>query len=298
MSKFFFFLIFCLTQSVFAISILQSKNNKILISMDGEKIQVGQTLILKNADGKVVAKALVTQAKGEKAIAAIKAGKADGSETVSLAGGAAPAAPAEGDEMASDSFTKPSRSGAPRLSAKRVALLLTLSMNSMQTKQADRSATPNVETVTLAGTGIGLAASVDWPLVPWLIFRGTLGYEPFTASGSGQFLSCNDGTSRDCTAAIDYLSAGGFARFNFNKSKYQFWGAAGGTGKFPISKNSTALRTDDIKLTVTFAGAAGLDWFISSSAFVPVSFEYQMFQSSDTVTANQILIRGGYGWAF
>jgi hypothetical protein len=295
MSKFFFLFIFCLSQGAFAVSILQSKNNRILISMDGEKIEVGQTLILKNADGKEVAKAVVTQAKGEKAIAVIKNGKADGSETVTVAVGT-PAA-AEG-EFTAESAPRKTHSTAYRLNAKKLALLLTLSMNSMQTKQADKSATPNIETVTLAGTGIGLAASVDWPLSTWLIFRGTLGYEPFTASGSGQFNSCNDGTSKDCNASIDYLSAGGFARFNLTKSKYQVWVGGGGTSKFPISKTSTALKTDDIKLTVTFAGAAGLDWFIASDAFVPLSLEYQMFQSSDTVTANQILVRGGYGWAF
>lgn len=297
MSKSFFFAILMAAQFSFAASILQVKNSRILISVDGEKLEVGQSIVLKNAEGKEVAKAIVTQAKGEKAIATIKSGKADGSETIELSDGSSSSSSIMEEEMSPDSYSKKSK-GNPRLNAKKLALLLTVSVNNMTTKQADRSATPNIEDVKLAGTGIGLAASLDYPMNTWLILRGTLGYEPFVASGSGNFFSCDNGNSRDCTASISYLSAGGFARVNFTKSKLQLWGGLGGTGKFPISKSSTALRTDDIKLTVTFAGAGGVDWFISSSSFVPISLEFQLFQPSDTVSANQILLRGGYGWSF
>ncbi|MCC2678114.1 MAG: hypothetical protein K0R29_690 [Pseudobdellovibrio sp.] len=296
MSKFFFLVILLASQFAFAVSILQVKNNRILLSMDGEKLEVGQSIVLNNSDGKEVAKAIITQAKGEKAIATIKSGKADGSETV-VVGTGGTSTPVMEEEVAADSFSKKSK-GNPRLNAKKFALLLTASMNNMSTKQADRSVTPNIEDVKLTGMGIGLTGSFDYPLNTWLILRGTLGYEPFVAAGSGNFFSCDNGSSRDCTANISYLSAGGFARVNFTKSKFQLWGGAGSTGKFPISKSSTALRTDDIKLTVTFAVAGGADWFISNSSFVPLNFEYQMFQPSDTVTANQILLRGGYGWAF
>ena len=291
MNRIFIFIIF-IAQFSYGASILQSKNNRILISLDGDKLEIGQTILLKNTEDKVVAKAVIAQVKGEKAIATVKNGKVDGSETISLDNGAAAS-----EEMSPDSYSKKTKS-VYRLNAKKFALLLTVSLNNMVTKQADRNVTPNIEDVTLAGTGIGLTGSFDYPLNSWLILRGTLGYEPFVASGSGNFLSCDNGTSRDCTASISYLSAGGYARVNLTHSQYQFWVAGGGTGKFPISKSSTALRTDDIKLTVTFGAAGGLDWFISTGSFVPVSLEYQLFQSSDTVTANQILFRAGYGWAF
>jgi len=296
MSKAFFFSVFFAAQLSFAASILQVKNNRILLSMDGDKLEVGQAIVLQNSDGKEVAKAIITQAKGEKAIATIKSGKADGSETVVTGTGGANSAELE-EEVTPDSYTSKKSRGNPRLNAKKFAALLTISMNNMTTKQATLGG-GQIEDVALTGMGIGLTGSFDYPLNTWLILRGTLGYEPFVAAGSSNFLVCDNSTSRDCTANISYLSAGGFARVNFTKSKLQFWGGAGGTGKFPISKSSTALRTDDIKLTITFAVAGGVDWFTSNSAFIPLNVEYQLFQPSDTVTANQILLRGGYGWAF
>jgi hypothetical protein len=42
----------------------------------------------------------------------------------------------------------------------------------------------------------------------------------------------------------------------------------------------------------------GLDYFVGNKNFIPVSLEYQLFLSSDTVSANAILFRAGYGWAF
>ncbi len=293
MSKTFFIIFLFFAQLAYAVSILQVKNNRVLLSMDGEKLEVGQSVTLNDTDGKEVAKAIITQAKGEKAIATIKSGKADGSETV-VVGNGGTSTPVAEEEISPDSYAKKSKN--PRLNGKKLAVVLTASINNMSTKQSDLAL--NIEDVKLAGTGIGIAATMDYPLNTWLILRGTLGYEPFVASGSGNFLICDSKTSRDCTVNINYLSAGGFARVNLTKSKFQLWAGAGGSAKFPISKSSTALVDSDIKLTITFAAAGGADWFISNSSFVPLNLEFQMFQPSDTVTANQILLRGGYGWVF
>jgi hypothetical protein len=139
---------------------------------------------------------------------------------------------------------------------------------------------------------------LDYPLLNWVTFRGVLGYEPFNVTGSAQFNSCNNKSSPDCNANISYLAAGGFARFNLNKSKTLFWAGAGAVAKFPISKTSTALIVEELKLTTTFGAAFGVDYFLSNKTFIPVSLDYQMFIPSETVTGNMITIRGGYGWAF
>lgn len=288
-----FFTAYLLANITFAASILQTKKNRILISLDGDKVQVGQTIILKDAENKQVATAIITQAKGEKAIATLKTGKVDGSETISLNQDLS----TDELEVSPDSYSKQSKN-VYSLNNKRWAVLVTGTMSNMVTKQADKSVTPNIEDVTLTGMGFGLAGSVDVPVNNWLILRGTLGYEPFNVTGTAKFNSCNDGTSTDCNAAINYLSAGGFARVNLTKSATQFWLGAGATAKFPMSKSTTALRSDDIKLTVTGAAAGGVDYFISNKGFIPLSFEFQLFQASDTVTANQMVFRGGYGMAF
>ncbi len=306
MNKFFIiFLSFLfLSPFAFASSIIQVKGDKVLLSLDADQtVTVGQKIAFKNAEGKTVCIAEITQAKGAKAIATIKKGKVSGNESLFLGkgsgtGSGSAAAPAEEAPVASDAQAGSSTKGVYRLNATKVALLLTVGMNNMTTKQADGSPTPQTEDVPLVGNSFGLAGSLDYPLTNWLIFHGTLGYEPFNAEGTATIFGCDNLTSKTCNAMISYLSAGGFARFNFTKSKFQMWGGLGGTAKFPVSKTSTALKVDDIKLTITFGGAFGADWFISNKSFIPLSLEYQMFQSSDTVTASMILIRAGYGWAF
>ena len=286
---------FAFTQTAYAVSIQQAKGNRVLLSLDGDKLSVGQTITLKNSEDKTVATAIVSQVKGGKALATIKTGKADGSETVSI--GEATDEGAE-ENISPDSFSKKTKS-VYRLNSTKFSGLLTIGMNQMNTKQSDgQTPTPNTEDVALKGNSFGLTGALDYPFNNWLILRGTLGYEPLVAKGSSTLLACNNLTSTDCDANINYLSAGGFARFNLTKSRFQAWVAAGGTAKFPISKTTTALRSDDIKMTMTFGAAGGFDYFVSNKTFIPVSLEYQLFQSSETVSANIILIRGGFGWAF
>ena len=288
-------ILFCSSTS-FAASIIQTKSNKVLISLDGDSASVGQTISLVDSDGKTVATATISQVKGGKAIATIKSGKADGSESIQFADH-------EGDEKAADEISPDSYSkqakGVYRLNGTKISFAVTAAMNNMVTKQSDGvNPTPNTEDVTLTGSSVGLTGIIDYPFNNWLILRGTLGYEPFNVTGNAINLSCDNLTSRECNAMISYLSGGGFARFNITKSRFQLWVGLGATTKFPIAKTTTALKSDDIKMTMTFAGAFGADYFINNKSFIPVSAEYQMFQASDTVTANIILFRVGYGWAF
>lgn len=299
-----FIIVFISSKLALSATIVQVKGDKVLIDLAGDQVSVGQKIGFKNSDNKTVCIAEVTQAKGSKAIAVIKKGKLTGDESIFYSKAAAtPTAAPEASVDTEESISPDKLSGEPakgvyRLNGKKVAILLTAGMNNMTTKQADSQPTPNLETVQLVGNSFGLAGSLDLPLTSWLIAHATLGYEPFVAAGSATYLSCDSQSSRDCNANINYISAGGFARFNLTKSRFQMWMGLGGTAKFPVSKTSTALNVNDVKMTVTFAGAFGADYFISNKTFVPVSLEYQMFQSSDTVSANTILIRGGYGWAF
>ena len=290
-----FILLLCASSTSYAASITQTKNNKILISLDGDTANVGQIITLMDTDNKQVATATITQVKNGKAIATVKSGKVDGSESISFGEGSDDKA---ADEISPDSYSRQAK-GVYRLNSTKMSVVVTSLMNNMITKQSDgTNPTPNTEDVTLKGSSIGVTGIIDYPFNNWLILRGTLGYEPFNAAGTSTLISCDNLTSRECTAMINYLSAGGFARFNITKSRSQLWVGVGATAKFPMSKTTTALRTDDIKMTMTFAGAVGLDFFINNKSFIPVSAEYQMFQASDTVTANIILLRVGYGWAF
>ena len=288
-------LILFFSSQSFAIKIIQAKGNKILIDLEEETVAVDQQLYLLNSNNKKIALATITQSKNGRAIAVLNKGKTDGAVSIELIDAAVSAeAPA-----AEGGSAKTSTKGVYRLGGTKISGVLTIATNSMVTKQADgTSPIPNQEDVALAGSSIGLTGAMDYPFNNWLILRGTLGYEPFTAAATSRFFSCDNLTSKNCNANISYLSAGGYIRFDLTKSRALVWVAGGATTKFPISKTTTALKADDIKMTFTYAFAFGLDYFINNKNFIPASLEYQLFQSSDTVTANIIMLRAGYGWAF
>lgn len=287
-----------LSCSSFAAKIIQVKNGKVLIDLEGEEAAIGDKFFLISSANKKVALATISQVKNSRAIAQIDKGVADGSESIRFvkSSGATPPAKKtkEDDAPVTEESIQVYRTGGTKISG-----VLTLLSNNMTTKQTDgANPVPNTEDVAMKGSGVGLTGIIDYPVAPWLIMRGTLGYEPFVASGTSQFLSCDGLSSTNCTASINYLSVGGYARFDFTKSRSTAWAALGFTLKQPLSKSTTALLADDIKTTTTLALAAGLDFFINNKSFIPISAEYQMFQSSDTVAANIILLRVGYGISY
>jgi hypothetical protein len=279
---------------LFAARVIQAKDKRILIQLEStESISIGQKIFLVSKDDKKVAAATVVQVKNNRAIAEISKGASAGNEYVELTDyGMTP------EKEALNHYSK-TLTTSHRLSSLRIAVTGIISMNNMATKQSDAvSPTPNTETVNMTGLSFGLGATADYNYNPWLVLRGTLGYEPFNASGSSQFVVCNNLSSRDCSATLGYLSAGGFARYDYIKAKTTYWVGAGLVIKHPLSKTTTALRSDDIRTTSTIALTTGADIHRTDKTYIPVALEYQMFQSSETVSANLILIRAGYGWIF
>lgn len=275
--------------SAFAARIIQTKGKRILIQLDGEFAFVNQQINLLDRKNKKVALATVTQVRGGRAIATLVSGQIEGDETLEFI---------EDTTGLAQPVTSPGQR-VYRVNANKFSVMLMLANNSMSTKQTDGSnPAPNTETVAMKGTSFGLTAAYDYPFSTQFVARLTGGYEPYSAKGTAQFLSCDALTSTNCTADINYLSGGGYLRFDFARSSVTPWAALGATIKYPLTKSTTALLANDIKATTTFGLAAGADWFTSGANFVPFSVEYQLFQSSDTVTANILMLRAGYGWAF
>ena len=291
-----FLTLLLLSSQSHAIKILQSKGNKVLFDLEDETLAVDQKLYLVNASNKKIAIVTVTQSKNGRAIAILNKGKLDGATGIELMA----VAPISAEAPTEEGGTAPTKTGEVfRLKGMKISGLLTIGINNMGTKQSDGTLpVPNQEDVALTGTSMGITGAIDYPFISWLTLRGTFGYEPFVAAGTSTIFACSNLTSKSCDANINYLAAGGYARFDLTKSKALAWVGLGGSTKFPISKSTTALRSDDIKMTFTFAVGGGLDYFISNKSFIPASFEYQLFSSSDTVSASIMLVRLGYGWAF
>ncbi|MFZ3229398.1 MAG: hypothetical protein WA160_04275 [Pseudobdellovibrio sp.] len=292
----FFTILFFAAQFVFSAQVKQTKNNKVIIDNQDDIIEVGQDYYLVNIDNKKVAIINISAVKNGKSIATIIKGKSNGDETLQLKSG-----PSSSEKVSQDAET--SENTTPTLykySAKKISLLVNLFNNSMTAKESDgASPNPHIEDVDMKGTSFGFTAALDRPLNSWFALRGTLGYEPFKASGTANYNGCDSTSSTNCTAEMNYLSAGAYARFDVYRAKaLMTWLAVGGTTRIPISKSSTALKTDDIKMTATYAIALGADYFISNKFFIPFSLEQQTFLNSDTVKASVLAIRFGIGMPY
>jgi hypothetical protein len=198
---------------VFAARVTQSKKGKVIIDLEGQEAAVNQNIILVNAQNKRVAIAKITLVKNGKAIATITKGKAQGNEKVTLVG----KAKASGGD---GPITQPQETPIYTASSKKISVIATMMSNSMTTRQIDGSA--NTEDVAMKGSTFGVTAAVDWPVMPSLSLRGTLGYEPFKASGDSKYLACDGQSSITCTADITYLSGGGYVRWDVTRPKTQF----------------------------------------------------------------------------
>ena len=281
----------------FAAKVLQVKNDKVMIDLEGAEAEVDQTVVLISPENKKVALAKIEKTKNGKAIALVTKGKSQGNETVSFpaAGKVSKSTDSAQATTPSESSPEGSSSTVYKTQSKRYSGLLTILSNTMVTKQTDGT---NTEDVSMKSSTFGISGAIDWPLLSYLTARGVVGYEPFKASGTSTYLSCNSLTSTNCTAEINYLTAGGYARFDLTKSRAQFWLGIGANMKFPLSKSTTALKQEDIKMTMTYGAALGMDFFINSKMFVPVSVEQQSFLKSDTVSASMLMVRAGFGQTF
>lgn len=286
--------IFILGTSAQAARVIQSKNGKVMIDLEGDSVAANQSLFLLNAQNKKVALVKILQVKNGKAVAIITKGKSNGSEIVQTGGNTS----AGNDESSYSAGSRNDKKAMYRAETKKASVVVNLMSNSMTTRQADDTLpTPNVEDVAMKGSSFGVTGVLDWPIGHQFSLRGTLGYEPFKAAGTAVRPSCGGATTTDCNADITYLSGGGFVRYDFMKAPLIFWVAGGGTLKFPMSKSTTALNPSDIKMTMTYGAAVGVDYFINPKYFVPVSIEQQYFLKSDTVDANIMILRGGFGMA-
>ncbi len=271
-----------------AASLMQIKNQKTLIDLEGHDASVDEVYDVVGAAGKS-GQVKIVQVKNGKAIGQIISGSV-----------------AVGQKLRTNLNVQ----SVPRTARKKdivirhdlmqFSILGKLMMNTITTKQADNNALPRTETVTMNGTNIGVTAALDYPLSSQYTFRGQFGLEPVVVKGTAQYQSCNGRTSTDCNVSINYLAGAGYLRYDFIKSQNTLWGAIGGTVKFPMSKSSTALVSGDINMANTLGLMFGYDYNFDNKTYIPATFEYHYsFNTSESVPAiNQIALQLGYGWKF
>ena len=84
--------------------------------------------------------------------------------------------------------------------------------------------------------------------------------------------------------------------FNPHNSLTRYWGGAGASLVFPLSKgNTNAVQVDDVGSTMTFHVGGGLDYQLNDKYFIPVTAEYILFPPSDDVSSNMMMLKVGFG---
>jgi len=284
-----------------AVIVLQVKDNKAVLDNEDEDVEVGQIFYALSNNKKRTGNFItVTAVKGGKSIAILTRGRVYPKQLLEAktTQNSSEDNSAELEDLENTDISSPIK--VFRTNSNRVSLLLNFMSNSMTAKESDGvPPTPQVEDVLMKGISLGVTATIDYPVKPWFEFRGTVGYEPFVASGTSGITGCDNATSRDCRVNIGYLAGGGYGRFNvYTRKQILTWVGFGVTGRFPATKVSTALRTNDLNLTSSYGFAVGADYFISNKNFIPFSIEQHYFFKSDTVQANFLSIRVGYGLAY
>lgn len=304
------FLIFYFSFSTNAATITKIKNNKVLLDNDDAEIQIGQEFYIIDKNNKKTGSLVrIISVRGEKSVGLIFRGNILPNQTLlpkppSSEQPVANLRETKEDETTDTDTSETDSDESPvtvfRNNTKKIGVLFDVLLNTMNAKESDGTPpTPNIETVTMVGTSIGLTGTVDYPVKPWLELRGTAGFEPFSVSGMAMITGCDNATSKNCSANINYLVAGGYSRFNLYQKKFiNVWAGIGFNLRYPIAKSSTAVRSSDLNLTTSYGFAAGGEYFLTFKRFIPFSIEQQYFKSSDTVSANLLSFRAGYGISY
>lgn len=281
-------------------TVTQVKNNKVMISLEDETVNIGDQLFVLNSDGKKVAIVEVTASKNKKALATVVKGTpvVDGTTQLKSSSGGGGGSSESTKESSGRSAGK---SKIIRQDMIQIGFIAKMMMNTMAAKQQDSTLPfPNKETVSMQGSSFGIAGTLDYKLMSWLKFHGAVSYDMLDVAGTGVYNSCDGKTSKDCNASISYLGFQGLGRFDIIKSSFNLWTGVGYSAKIPLSKKSTAINTDALKQSDTVVFALGADYHINNKSFIPLTFEYHysLNTSEEVPTIDQMAFMGGYGFKF
>jgi hypothetical protein len=166
-------------------------------------------------------------------------------------------------------------------------------MNSM-TASVSSNTYPTAVSTGMSGTGFSVGGFYDSLFSSDIVGRGSVGLEQFSASGTTTNPVCAN--SKNCTANINYLSFYGLLKWYTNQGSYRNWVGGGAGYLIAISKSSSALNESQISTNQVFTFAYGCDVQMSRQNYIPISLEYNLFPSSATVKANQIMLKAGWAW--
>lgn len=257
------------TISAEAATVKAVKGRKVLVDMGSDKLKAGDVLRINNASGKK-GMVKISKIKGTLAEAQLK-GVAEVGSTLTAAS----------KRKRSKSGSSVSQAAPPaKKSQSRWGAMAGASMISSEITIDPVNGDP--VNVKLDGIGFSAKGLFDYQLFGSFWFRGLLGLEQFNVKGSDPAVT--DECSGECKANINYLAGDLWGRFVMGT----FWAGAGMSLLFPMTKDVTAFRESSVSTTSIFSVGGGLDM----DSFL-VQMEYNLYPSTEQVTASAINIRAG-----
>lgn len=275
-----------LTDVAFSNTVKTVKGKKALLDLSDSSLSSGDSVNIYNSDQKKIGSGKISQLKGKKAIVEITSGHANIGDSV-----------VNENSDFGDSGSSSSGSSTRNFNSKKNdwGVQFSFLMNAMNAEETNGT---TKEVAAMKGTSFGLFGFYDYAYSPRLMIRGGAGFDQFKASSTININGCDGRTSRNCNVNINYLSGYGYLKYNITTGKARFFGLGGMAMMMAMSKSTTALKEGDISTTTLFIVGGGVDIKMSNKNFIPISVEYGLFPPSDSVSANSLIFRGGYGWLF
>ncbi|MGE4132437.1 MAG: hypothetical protein AB7F86_12415 [Bdellovibrionales bacterium] len=284
-------LLFCWSYSILAAEVVKVKGKSALVELKGEPASPGDLFYLIAPDGKRRGIFKVSKKKGDKAIGKIMKGKAQPGFTLEYR---SPKGSAKGPKLSKPSMDDGSAQAVLGTTRSYWGALLGYSSDTMSVKVTNVS-NQDVGTASMSGSGFSAKGLFDYELFSSIWFRGAAGIEMFNAEGSK---ICGVSNNASCTAKLMYLTFDFLGRYVFSKGTFRPWIGGGLDLLFPASKDASALDPSSISTTNVIIAAAGLDWFMSPTFYIPISIEYGLLPKSDEVEASWIAFRAGFAVPF
>lgn len=253
--------------------IINVKQNRVLIDMESDSYFVGDRLFAVDEAGKRRAVIEIKQTKNGRAVGDIAKGRANiGNILLPTTGTPGTSSAQKGKGGPVD---------------KSWGVTAGYAMNSMTAKSSTATS------VNLSGSSFAVKGFYRQKLDGSISVQASAGYESLVASGTA-----SSGTCTTCEVNIGYLGFDALVRYSFYEKSYRVWAGAGLGFLLAMSKSSNIIDTSKVSTNQTILGAFGVDVPLSGGNFIPVELNYAMYPSNNTTSANQIIIRAGYGFAF
>lgn len=287
-----------MTPSAWSASVSAVKGQKVLINLDGDSANEGEEFFLINpGSNKKTALIRIRQIKGNKALGEIIKGRAAAGYSLQAKGTGPVSTDAGANYNEGASYSRSQDSGILRSLKNSYGITGGYLMNTMSANVTALDSGTGIRTTSAAnmsGGGLAVGGFYDYLLSSSFVARGAVGIEQFNVTGDAAAAVCSG--SKSCDAKINYLAMYGLVKWYLTQENYRVW-LGGGVGYLmALSKSSSALNASQISTNQVFNAAIGMDMQMSRKNYVPISLEYNMFPSSETVKASNIMIKAGWAW--